>query len=230
LREGLGELFGRLSDEMLAKERMSHPVITVYPDLPIQEALKLMREERVRRFPVVDKRGRLVGIVSEKDLLHAAPSDATSLSIWELNYLVSKVTVEKVMTREVITITEDTPLEEAARIMADHKIGGLPVVRDGEVVGIITETDLFKIFLEMLGGREPGVRLTVLLPNVAGELVKLTKAIHEIGGNILALGTFLGESSQNREVTIKVAGVDRQILASTIEPWVERILDVRETR
>jgi acetoin utilization protein AcuB len=215
---------------MLAKERMSHPVITVYPDLPIQKALKLMREEHVRRFPVVDKRGRLIGIVSERDLLHAAPSGAISLSIWELNYLLSKITVEEVMTRDVITITEDTPLEEAARIMADRKIGGLPVVRDDEVVGIVTETDLFKIFLEMMGGREPGVRLTVLLPNVAGELVELTKAIHEIGGNILAFGTFLGENDQNRELTIKVTGVNRQILVSTVEPLVERILDVRETR
>ena len=215
---------------MLAKERMSHPVITVHLDFPIQEALKLMRDQRVRRFPVVDSVGLLAGIVSERDLLHAAPSDAISLSVWELNYLLSKVTVEEVMTREVITITEDTPLEEAARIMADYKIGGLPVVRDGEVVGIITETDLFKVFLEMLGAREPGVRLAVLVPDVARELVKLVQAIHEIGGNVLALGTFLGESSQNREVTIKVAGVNRQILASTIEPLVERILDVRESR
>jgi acetoin utilization protein AcuB len=214
---------------MLAKERMSHPVITVHPDMPIQEALRLMREERIRRFPVIDKHGRLIGIVSERDLLHAAPSDATSLSIWEINYLLSKITVEKVMTRDVIKITEDTPLEEAARVMADHKIGGLPVVRDGDVIGIITETDLFKIFLEMLGAREPGVRLAVLVPNVDGELFKLTKAIHEIGGNILALGTFLGESSQNREVTVKVAGVNRQTLASAIEPLVERILDIRES-
>lgn len=217
-------------DEMLAKERMSHPVITVHTDFPIQEALKLMRDERVRRFPVVDSAGLLVGIVSERDLLHAAPSDAISLSVWELNYLLSKVMVEEVMTREVITITEDTPLEEAARIMADYKIGGLPVVRDSKVVGIITETDLFKVFLEMLGAREPGVRLAVLVPNVARELVKLVEAIHEIGGDVLALGTFLGESSQNREVTIKVAGVNRQKLASTIEPLVERILDVRESR
>lgn len=215
---------------MLAKERMSHPVITVHTDFPIQEALKLMRDERVRRFPVVDSVGQLVGIVSERDLLHAAPSDAISLSVWELNYLLSKVTVEEVMTREVITITEDTPLEEAARIMADYKIGGLPVVRDSEVVGIITETDLFKVFLEMLGAREPGVRLAVLVPNVARGLVKLVEAIHEMGGDVLALGTFLGESSQNREVTIKVAGVNRQKLASTIEPLVERILDVRESR
>lgn len=214
---------------MLVKERMSHPAITVYPDMPIQEALKFMREERVRRFPVNDKRGRLVGIISERDLLHAAPSDATSLSVWELNYLLSRITVEKVMTREVITISEDTPLEDAARIMVDNKIGGLPVVRDGKVVGIVTETDLFKIFLEMLGAREPGVRITVLIRSVPGELTKLTKAVFEAGGNIIALGTFLGESSENREVTIKVSEVDLRSLVSRIEPLVEHIVDVRES-
>jgi acetoin utilization protein AcuB len=162
---------------MLVKERMSHPVITVHPDMPIQEALKLMHEERVRRFPAVDRHERMVGIVSERDLLHAAPSDATSLSIWEVNYLVSKITVEKVMTRQVIKITGDTPLEEAARLMADQKIGGLPVVRDSELIGIITETDLFKIFLEMLGAREPGVRIMVLVRNTPGELTELTRAV-----------------------------------------------------
>jgi acetoin utilization protein AcuB len=213
---------------MLVKELMSHPVITIHPDIPIQEALRRMQAERVHRFPVVDKRGRLVGIVSERDLLHAAPSDATSLSIWEVNYLVSKITVEKVMTRKVITIAEGTPLEEAASIMADHKIGGLPIVRDGEVVGIITETDLFKIFLEILGGREPGVRIAALIRSVPGELTKLTKVIFEAGGNIVALGTFLGESSENREVTIKVAGVDNQSLSSVVTPLVERVVDSRE--
>ena len=214
---------------MLVKERMSHPVITVHPELPIQEALKRMREEHVRRFPVVDKRGRLIGIVSERDLLHAAPSDATSLNIWEVHYLVSKITVEKVMTRKVTTITEDTPLEEAARIMADQKIGALPVMRDGDVVGIITETDLFKVLLEMTAAREPGVRLDVLVPKAAGELAKLTRAIYDAGGNILALGTFLGESSENLEVTIKVSDLDSKVLVSSIEPLVERILDLRES-
>jgi acetoin utilization protein AcuB len=214
---------------MLVKERMSHPVITVHPEMQIQEALKMMRDQKVRRFPVVDGRGRLVGIVAERDLLHAQPSEATSLSIWEVNYLVSKITVERVMSKKVITIAEDTPLEEAARIMADNKIGGLPVVREDKVVGIITETDLFKIFLELLGARESGVRLAVLVANVPGELAKLTKAIYENGGNILALGTFLGESSENTEVTLKVAGVGRESLIPIIEPLVERILDVRES-
>jgi len=215
---------------MLVKERMSRPVITIHPELPLEEALRMMREERVRRFPVVDQHGRLVGIVSERDLLHAAPSNATSLSIWEINYLLSKIKVAAVMTKKVLTITEDTPLEEAARIMVDHKIGGLPVVHAGELVGIITETDLFKVFLEMLGAREPGVRIAVLMRNAPGELMKLTQTIYEAGGNILALGTFLGESRDNREVTIKVAGVDLKLLIAKIEPLVESVIDIRESR
>jgi acetoin utilization protein AcuB len=206
---------------------MCYLVITIHPEMPIQEAQKRMREEHVRRFPVVDKHGRLIGIVSERDLLHAAPSDATSLSIWEINYLLSKITVDQVMTREVITVTEDTTLEEAARIMADNKIGGLPVIQDGKLVGIITETDLFKIFLEMLGARETGVRLTVLIPIDHSELAKLTKAISEVGGTILALSTFLGANSENREVTIKVDGVEKQTLMDAVQPCVEWVVDVR---
>jgi acetoin utilization protein AcuB len=215
---------------MLVRKRMSHPVITVQPETPIMEARGLMRKEHVRRLPVIDTRKRLVGIVSEKDILHAEPSDATSLSVWEVQYLLSEITVEEVMTRNVITINEDTPLEEAARIMADNKIGGLPVLRDGKVVGIITETDLFKIFLEMLGAREHGIRLATLVPNTPGGLVQLTKAIFDIGGNILALGTFLGESCDNREVTMKVAGVSAQILEEAIKPFVERIVAVHESQ
>jgi acetoin utilization protein AcuB len=213
---------------MLVKERMSHPVITVHPDLPMQEALKLMRTEHIRRLPVVDRLGQLVGIVSERDLLHAAPSSATSLSIWEIHYLLSQITVEKIMAREVVTIHEETPLEEAARIMADRKIGGLPVVRDGEVVGMVTETDLFRVFLEMLGAREPGIRITALVPNVPGELARLTQAVFQAGGNILALGTFLGESAEDREVMIKVEGASAEVLRQAIAPVVKRAIDVRE--
>ena len=215
---------------MLVGERMSRPVISIHPDMPIQDALNLMHKEHLRRLPVVDKRGKLVGIVSERDLLHASPSDATSLSVWELNYLISKITVDRVMTKEVITITEDTPLEEAARLMADGKVGCMPVMHDDELVGIITETDLFKVFLELLGARESGVRLSVLLPDLPGELAKLTQAIFNLDGNIIALGTFLGESPENREVTVKVGGVELQALRKVVEPVVERVIDIRETR
>ena len=215
---------------MFVGDRMTHPVITVHPDMPIQDAHNLMRKESIRRLPVVDKRGTMMGIVSEEDLLHASPSDATSLSVWELNYLLSKVTVDRIMTKEVISVTVDTPLEKAARIMADSKIGGLPVTRDGEVVGIITETDMFKVFLELLGAREAGIRLAALIRNQPGELAKLTEAIFKAGGNILALGTFLGESTENAEVVLKVADVEIDPLKQAVEPMVERLIDARETK
>lgn len=135
---------------MLVKERMTQPVITALPEMPIQEALNLMREKGIRRLPVVSDRGRLVGIVSDRDLLHASPSDATSLSIWELNYLLSQVTLKEIMTKDVITVSEDTHVEDVARMMVDNKVGGIPVVSNGDVVGIITETDLFKALVELL--------------------------------------------------------------------------------
>ncbi|HSB89803.1 MAG TPA: CBS and ACT domain-containing protein [Anaerolineales bacterium] len=215
---------------MLVGERMTRPVITVRPETPIQDALQLMRTDHIRRAPVVDEQGRLVGIVAERDLLEASPSDATSLSIWEVHYLLSKITVERIMTRKVVTVTEDTPIEEAARVMADNKIGGLPVMRDNEVVGIVTETDLFKVFLELLGAREAGVRLSALIPDRPGELAKLTTAITKAGGNILALVVFLGQSTENRLVTTKVEGIDQATLRKLVEPLVERIVDLRTTR
>jgi len=212
---------------MLVYERMSRHPITVNVDVPIDEALHLMRDSKVRRLPVVDKQGKLVGIVSEKDLLYASPSPVTSLSIHEIHYLVSKIKVADVMTKDVITVGEYTPLEEAARIMVDHKIGGLPVVRNGTLVGIITETDLFKVFLELLGAREEGVRLTMLIPEQPGMLASITREIAEMGGNIIALGTFLGEDPTNRLIAIKVAGVEQKSLVASMEALGMEIVDAR---
>lgn len=211
---------------MLVGERMSHPVISINPSMPIIDALNLMKRERIRRTPVV-KDGKMVGIVSDKDLLNASPSPATSLSVWELNYLLSKITVRDVMTKKVLTVTEDTPIEEAARIMADNKIGGLPVMRNDHVVGIITETDLFKIFLELMGAREPGVRGTVLVLDKPGQLARLTEAIANLGGNIIAFGQFTGEDPSNRLVTFKVSGVEERKLAAEVGPLVEKVIDIR---
>lgn len=211
---------------MLVGERMSHPVITVRPDMPIADALNMMKREHIRRAPVI-KDGKLVGIVSDKDLLNASPSPATSLSVWEMNYLLSKINIKDVMTKEVLTVTEDTPIEEAARIMADNKIGGLPVVRNDNVVGIITETDLFKIFLELMGARELGVRVTALVHEERGQLAKLTQAIANGGGNFLAFGQFSGEDSTNRLVTFKVDGLDQAEVKEIVEPLVETLIDIR---
>ena len=135
---------------MLVKERMSQPVFTALPEMPLQEAANLMREKGIRRLPVVDDGGSLVGIVTESDLLHASPSDATSLSIWELNYLLSKVAVKELMSSPVVTVQGDTNVREAANIMVTRKFGGLPVMDGENVIGIITETDLFKTLVDLL--------------------------------------------------------------------------------
>lgn len=213
---------------MLVRERMSKHPLTVKPDAPVDATLKRMRDEKVRRFPVVDEDGKLVGMVSEKDLLYAAPSPATSLSVYEMHYLYSRIKVAEVMQRNVITVPDDAPIEEAARIMVDNKIGGLPVMRNGELVGIITETDIFKAFMEMLGARDPGLRLTLLCPERRGLLAELSSAIAELGGNIISLGTFYGEDAVSTFITIKVSGVDQEKLLERLRPHVLEISDVRQ--
>ena len=211
---------------MLIKGRMSTPVITVEPNLPIMDALELMKNKGIRRTPVM-KDGKLVGIISDKDLLNAAPSDATSLSVWELNYLLGKVTVAEIMTKDVFTVTEDTPIEEAAYLMAANKIGGLPVMSDGHLVGLITETDLFRIFLELMGAQQDGVRVTALVPNQVGELDVLTHAIAEGGGEFIAFSQFAGDASTNRTVTFKVRGMNEAQVREKIAPFIEELVDIR---
>jgi len=211
---------------MFVGERMSRPVISVPPETPIHDALALFKKEHIRRAPVI-KDGKLAGIISETDLLNASPSPVSSLSIWEMNYLLSKVTVKQVMTKKVMTVEEDTPIEEAARIMADNKIGGLPVLRSGKVVGIITETDLFKIFLELMGARDKGIRVTALLNNKPGELAKITKAIANAGGNFIAFGQFAGEDPGTQLVTFKVEGMTRAEVKKAIWNVAKEVWDIR---
>ncbi len=211
---------------MLIGERMSYPVVTAPPNMPINEALALMHKEHIRRLPVIED-GKLVGIVSDKELLNASPSPATSLSIWEMNYLISKIKLEDVMTTDVLTVNEDTPIEEGARIMADNKIGGLPVMRGDQLIGIITETDLFKIFLELMGAREKGVRVTALVQNIPGTLAKLAQAISGQGGNFIALVGSLGDDPSNRMLTFKVVGMTEEEVRCQAEAHVEKIHDIR---
>jgi acetoin utilization protein AcuB len=214
---------------MLVGKRMTRNPITISPETTVSDALYLMRRENVRRLPVLDKpHGKLVGIVTDKDLLNASPSIATTLSVWEINYLLAKLTVAEVMIKDVIVVREDEALEDAARIMADNKIGSLPVIRGDTLVGIITDTDLFKIFIELFAAREKGVRVSMLIPSVKGKLAKITAAIAELGGNILALGTFLGEDPTNALCTIKVENVAAGDLVAALTPLVQEIVDVRE--
>lgn len=203
---------------MLVKDRMSKPPITIRQTVGVEDALRLMHNEDIRRLPVVDNHGKMIGIVSELDLLKVSPSPATSLSVYEIPYLMAKIKMKDVMTKDVVTVNEDTPLEEAARVMADNKIGGVPVMRDGKLVGMITETDLFKTFLEMLGARQEGVRLSMFVPDEKGMLAKITGKISEMGVNIVALSTIMGEDPSEYLVTIRVEeDADKDALVAAME-------------
>ncbi len=213
---------------MLVRDYMSQPPIVIAPKMPISDALRMMREHGIRRFPVVDPGGRLVGIVSDKDLLHAEPSSATSLSIWEITYLLGRITAEQVMTRDVLTVGPTTPLEEAAQIMVDRKIGGLPVVEAGLVVGVITETDIFRVFALILGADERGTGVTVTAIDRPGLLADLTRATALAGGDITAIVTYPADGGSKTSIFLKVRGVSMEQLTAAIRPHVERIDDIRE--
>ncbi len=232
---------------MLVKDRMTpQPLIAVTPDAPITEAQRLMQKHNIRHLPVVthppstdslapQPPARLVGLLTRETMLQAIPWSAASLSVLETQYVLSKVKVEKVMIRDVITITEDVAVEEAARIMVDHKIGCLPVLREGALVGIITDIDLLATTMEMLGARRPGLRFSVMVPNRVGEIARLATAIAEIGGNLSAFGTWEGEMDatsgvpEQMGIVLRVEGVSKEQLITTVEKLAEmEILDVRE--
>jgi len=186
---------------------MSAPVVTITPDTPFQAALQTMQTHSFRRLPVVDKNGRLAGIVSERDLLHAAPSPASTMSVWEHNYLISRLTVQQMMTRAIIITTPNTPVEHAASLMIANKIGGLPVVdAQDRVVGVITETDIFRVFVGMLDGQEGSVRLTLELPESQGLPFELIESISTLGGELISYGAF-GHSHGMRRILMVVKGI-----------------------
>jgi acetoin utilization protein AcuB len=211
---------------MLVKDRMTPNPITIHTETTFPEAFRIMREEGIRHLPVLDKKSRLVGIVARTDLLHASPSPATSLSIFELNYLLANLHVNDVMTRPPITVYEDVPLEEAARVMVEKKIGCLPVMRDGDLVGMITETDIFETFVEILGGEGASLRVTVKVPDVRGELARVSGIIAGLGGNICSVARFRGEDPETCFITLRLEGVEEENLVSALETEVEELVHV----
>ena len=215
-----------MEETMFVGERMTHPVITLSPDTPVPDARVMFKKEHIRRAPVV-KDGKIIGIVSEQDLVNASPSPVSSLSVWEMNYLISKVTVKQVMSKKVISVDVTTPIEEAARIMADNKFGGLPVMRSGKLVGIITETDLFKIFLELMGARTKALRITAEIADKPGVLAEITKAISDAGGNFISFGQFSGEDSATKIITFKVEGLKKDGITKALNKLVKKFWDIR---
>jgi acetoin utilization protein AcuB len=175
---------------MRIKDIMTKNPITAESETLVLEAQKIMREHNIRRLPIVDK-GKLTGIITQHDLLAASPSPATSLSIYELNYLLSKMKVKDIMKKNPVTVGPETPFEEALRIGQERKIGSFPVVENGKLVGITTESDIVRVLTRALGIREEGSRVTIEgLGGKLGELQKIISIVDQHQTVILSMMTF----------------------------------------
>lgn len=192
---------------MIVRNVMTQKVVTVSPDTSLTEARSMMTRMAISKLPVISKSGEVVGIITKNDLAKAAPSEATTLDVYELGYLLSKLKVDKVMTRRVITVDENEVIEEAARIMVDNQVGCLPVMSSGIMVGIVTESDLFHLFTEMFGARQKGVRVNMGLSDKVGQIAAIAAKIAARNGNIVSIVTREAKEEGLRRLTIKATGI-----------------------
>lgn len=197
---------------------------TVSASTPIMDAMQRMRRGGYRRLPVVED-DRLVGIVTDRDLKEATPSSATTLSVYELNFLLSRMTVAEVSTSSPITVRDDDPVEQAALAMEEHRISGLPVERDGRLIGILTITDLLRAFVGFLGLREGGIRVTVDVPDAPGVLARVAQAASP--SNIVAAVTSEITPGRTRRLVLRVDGDDSDAFADRLEAEGLDVVDVR---
>ena len=212
---------------MLVKDVMKENPVTIQSGVSVLEAKDIMDKNDVARVPVVDKSGSLVGIITSSDLAKVSPSDATTLDMFEISNLLSKMKVEKVMIKSVKTCSMNEPVEDAARLMADYKIGCLPVVNEGVLVGIVSATDLFAAFVKMFSTKEAGVRAILTLAERPGVLAELCASIAEKNANIVALVTSEGNDLGHRVVTVKVTDIDLDSLKALCEKLGAKIDDIR---
>jgi acetoin utilization protein AcuB len=216
-------------ENMLIKDRMTSNPICGNPEMPVTEIQELMREKKFRHLPITDGDDNLVGLVTQRSLLRALPSDVSGFSRFEISYILAKIKAKDVMTKEVITIDENIAIEDAARIMADEKIGCLPVCDGDKMVGIITDNDLFGIMVDLMGGRRKGLRMTISQPDRAGAIARLTTAIAKEGG---FMAVFLGYPGKVPETWIsvcKVTNLDVEKLEEIIGNLEGTdLLDIRE--
>jgi len=203
---------------MLVRDRMTPNPTTITTETSLKEALDLVRSNPFRHLPVLDKNGKLVGIVTEKSLVYASPTPTTTLSVFEVDYILSRTKIGQIIHDDVVTVGADLTIEEAARIMVDRRFGCLPVVENDELIGIISDTDIFRVFVEGLGGgHHPSLRVTVVVPEEVGSLARVTNAVVGLGGNFHSLGTFWGEKPEDRVIAFRLEGVDREPVVKALE-------------
>ena len=185
---------------MFVKDQMTVNPVTVTSATTIADAAELMKKHRFRRLPVVDI-GKLVGIVTDRDLRKASPSSATTLSVHEADYLLSKALIKDIMTKKVLSIGSEATIEEAALVMYNNRIGGVPVVdKNQDVVGIITETDIFKCLVDIMGLPSGTTRVTIRVPNKAGVITEITGIYADLGINITSMASYTLPDGSGEEV------------------------------
>ena len=200
---------------MYVKNRMTSNPYTIAYDAPIPEVIELMREKNLKRVPVVHG-DKVVGMITQGDIQKVSPTKATTLSIFEINYLLSKTKVSDAMTKEVITISPDDLLEEAAVLMRENKISTLAVVKDNKLVGIITESDIFDAFIDLLGFRDVGSRITIQASDTPGVLADITEIFRDLDSNITHIAAYRGNLGFSdvviRTNTINTDAIEKRLI------------------
>ena len=192
---------------MLVKDVMSEHPIVIGPEASVLDAKEIMKKNKVSKLAVVDKNGVLIGLLTNADLIKVSPSSATTLDMYELGYLLSKMSVEKAMVKNVKTTIAEQTVEEAARLMKDNGITCLPVVNDDILIGMVTQSDLFECFIEMFSTKTPGTRAVVIVDEKPGTLAKLVEAVAAKNGNIVSLVTSDVADARRRKITMKITGI-----------------------
>jgi len=199
---------------MLIENWMTKDVVTATPETSMMKASKIMKEKGISRLPVVDERGVLQGIVSDRDIKDASPSKATTLDMHELYYLLSEIKLKDIMTRKVVTIRAGETIERAAALMLEHNIGGMPVVDEqGKVVGVVTDSDIFKVLVRITGVLEGGVQIGVRLSNQPGGLVPVLDYLKDHGARLMSLLTACEPAEVGmRDVYLRIRDMDKTAL------------------
>lgn len=209
---------------MRVSKWMSPKVLTLQPSDSISAAIHLMREKRIRRIPIVDGGGKLVGIVSDRDLKDVSPSRATTLDIWELHAVLDKLKIGDIMTKKPFTVTPDTPIERAAQIMLEKRVEGLPVLdAKGTLVGILTEGDVFRALVDITGAEKKRTRVNFVIPDRAGSIREVADAVRAEGGTIFSILTTTSKvPAGKRELVMRVEGpAPERLRAELAKSWAD---------
>lgn len=210
---------------MLVRNRMTKDPITITRKTTIAEAFELMRENKIRRLPVME-RGKLVGIVTDRNLSEVSPSPATSLSVFELNYLLARTKIGEILPKAqaLYTVDPDDYLEQAALLMRENAVGGIPVVEKGKLVGIITESDIFDAFIDIMGLRQPGLRVHLELENRIGALAEITRLMRDLNINITH--TVYAPEGDKKLLVLRLDVFEEETVLATLEKAGFRVFSV----